>query len=201
MRYIKELITHQIEIDKSKFIGVLIPISHEKDVDLNLNIVKDMFPKANHYCYAAIYGELATYAKMSDDGEPSRTAGAPIMEVLKHHDLNNVLCVVVRYFGGIKLGQGGLVRAYTKATSEVLKQTDVYQKEIHPIYEIIFDYPMIHTVDNILSEAIMVKSKTFLDVVTYEVVISDETYQKVKDISYHFKKLTYLGDYELFIKI
>ncbi|PKK93790.1 MAG: YigZ family protein [Tenericutes bacterium HGW-Tenericutes-6] len=201
MKYINEITTHQIEIDKSKFIGVLMPISNEQDIESNIEKVKNMYPKGNHYCYAAIYGEQATYAKMSDDGEPSRTAGAPIMEVLKHHDLTNVLCVVVRYFGGIKLGQGGLVRAYTKATSLVLQKTSLYEKAIHPIYELIFDYPLIQKVDNILLDAIMIKSKSFLDVVRYEVVLNDETYQKIDEILYHLKGIKYLGDYELYVKI
>lgn len=201
MYYIKALTTKEIEIDKSKFIGILTPIQSGDDIDFMLDKIKTMFPKANHYCYAAIYGKGSVYAKMSDDGEPSRTAGAPIMEVLKHHDLTDVLCVVVRYFGGIKLGQGGLVRAYTKATTEVLNITTLYQKEMHAIYELIFDYPMINTVDNILEDAIKIQSKTFLDVVTYQVVIKDETYQKMKDIQYHLKQITYLGEHELYVKI
>ena len=79
-----------------------------------------MFPKASHYCSASLFGKGLEHATSSDDGEPSRTAGIPILEILKHHDITNVLCVVVRFFGGVKLGAGGLIRAYAKAANEVL---------------------------------------------------------------------------------
>ena len=78
---------------------------------------KNDYPNATHYCYAYI---IDSYQKCSDDGEPSKTAGIPILKVLENNNLTNIICIVIRYFGGIKLGIGGLVRAYTKSVSEVL---------------------------------------------------------------------------------
>lgn len=111
----------EIEIKKSRFIGYAYNVSEVSHVK---NILKELSKenkKATHICYAyKIVGE--NYAeKAFDDGEPSGTAGKPILNVINKQNLSNILIVVVRYFGGVKLGAGGLVRAYTKATSETLK--------------------------------------------------------------------------------
>ena len=177
MNYIKEIKTHQIIIDKSIFIGVLFPLTHIDDIKKNIAKAKEMFPKASHYCSASLYGEGFEHATSSDDGEPSRTAGVPILEVLKHSNITNVLCVVVRFFGGVKLGAGGLIRAYTKATSEVLKNTDFYKKKEMNGYEISFDYSLIQTLEQIIAPICILQDKKYLEYVTYQI------YFKEKDIS------------------
>ena len=106
-----------LEIKKSKFIACLFLVTEEDEVDEYLKQIKLDYPGATHYCYAYIIG---ANQKCSDDHEPHGTAGAPILNVLIKRKLDYVLCVVVRYFGGIKLGAGGLVRAYSNATSQVL---------------------------------------------------------------------------------
>ena len=108
------------EIKKSKFIGELYSISCQEDVTSILEEVKKDHKKARHITYAY---RLSTpfYEKAFDDGEPSGTAGKPILNVLQKNNINNKLLIVVRYFGGIKLGAGGLLRAYSKAASETLK--------------------------------------------------------------------------------
>ena len=105
------------EIKKSEFICTLIPVSSIEDVNTNLSLVHKKYYDATHNCYAYILGDNGEIVKCSDDGEPSQTAGIVILEALRKNDLTNVLAVVTRYFGGIKLGAGGLVRAYASSTS------------------------------------------------------------------------------------
>ena len=120
MKTIGENVSNEIVIKNSRFIALFYKIS-SVDIEKFLDEVKELYPKATHYCYAYIYNDIKRF---SDDGEPGGTAGMPILNVLEKEELNNTLCVVVRYFGGIKLGAGGLVRAYTKAVTETLKIAD-----------------------------------------------------------------------------
>jgi uncharacterized YigZ family protein len=175
MRYVKASLPISIEIEKSTFIGLLFPVSSLQDIQEVIQTLKTEHPKANHFCYAAIYGEDGQYANSSDDGEPSRTAGIPIFEVLKHHDVTNVLCVVIRYFGGIKLGAGGLVRAYTKAAAESLKHAKFYIKKTVPTYEISFAYAMMGPIDRYLEEKATILEKIYLENVTYRLYILDDS--------------------------
>lgn len=109
------------EISKSKFYGYKFNIETEKEVKIIIDQLKLEHKKARHICYAYIVDDNGAKEKVSDDGEPKGTAGMPILNVLKHKGLRNVMLVVVRYFGGIKLGAGGLVRAYTKTASLIFK--------------------------------------------------------------------------------
>ena len=123
MKSIKENITNKIEINKSIFITELIKVKNVEDISTLMDRIKDQYKDATHYCYAYIIDDLK---KSSDDGEPGGTAGVPIMDTLNKVDLNYILCVVIRYFGGIKLGAGGLVRAYRKAVSDCLDKEEYY---------------------------------------------------------------------------
>ena len=109
------------EISKSKFYGYKYGINSATEVKTILDNLKLEHKKARHFCYAYIVDDNGAKEKASDDGEPKGTAGMPILNVLKHKKIRNVLLVVVRYFGGIKLGAGGLVRAYTKTASLLFK--------------------------------------------------------------------------------
>ena len=111
----------ELEINKSKFIGIKKELTSLDEVKPFLLELRKEYKKATHICYAYVYKKEVVSEKCSDDGEPSGTAGYPILNVIKKKNLTNVLVAVVRYFGGIKLGAGGLTRAYTKATAEVLK--------------------------------------------------------------------------------
>jgi uncharacterized YigZ family protein len=108
-----------IELRKSRFIALALPVKGRDAAQQVLSDLRAEHERASHVCWALLAGG---HSGMSDDGEPSGTAGRPIMEVLRHHELDNVLGVVVRYFGGVKLGAGGLVRAYTDAIATALKQ-------------------------------------------------------------------------------
>lgn len=110
----------EIEIKKSKFISYSFKVETLEEVKHILEEIKSKNKKATHVCYAYVISGTEFLAKAFDDGEPSGTAGKPILSVIQKQNLTNVLVVVVRYFGGIKLGAGGLVRAYSKAASLAL---------------------------------------------------------------------------------
>ncbi|WP_208626377.1 IMPACT family protein [Paraburkholderia susongensis] len=107
----------ELEIRKSRFIAYAIPVADRDAAMAELQRLREEHPAATHVCWALLAGGQSG---MSDDGEPSGTAGRPILEVLRHHDLDGVLAAVVRYYGGVKLGAGGLVRAYTDAIASAL---------------------------------------------------------------------------------
>lgn len=138
MYTIKKNNNYELEIKKSKFISKLYRVSSLEEVNNILTKLKKEYNDATHHCYAYI---INNSKKSSDDGEPGGTAGIPILQVLDKNNLNYVLCVVIRYFGGIKLGAGGLVRAYTKSISELIKNTNIielikgYKIEIITTYE------------------------------------------------------------------
>jgi len=122
MYSIKESIENTIIIKKSKFITKLIKVNTIDEVSKYLEEIKKEFKDSTHICYAYI---VNGNEKFSDDGEPSGTAGLPILNILKKNNLTNVLAVVIRYFGGIKLGAGGLVRAYSNSANDTLKLAEV----------------------------------------------------------------------------
>ena len=115
----------QYTVKKSRFIARVVPIESREDALLAVNKAKQDYPDARHHCWAYLLGSPADArsAGMSDDGEPAGTAGKPIFNVMQHGLMGDVLVVVIRYFGGIKLGAGGLVRAYGAATQQALELT------------------------------------------------------------------------------
>lgn len=115
-----EIKTFELEITKSRFIAYKFELTSLNDVKPFLESLKKEHKKARHVCYAYVYNRELISEKCSDDGEPGGTAGYPILNVIKKKNLTNTLVAVVRYFGGIKLGAGGLTRAYTKAAAGVL---------------------------------------------------------------------------------
>ena len=117
MNFIK---TVEIIEKKSKFYGYLLECEKEDEIKDALDVLKKEHKKARHVCYAYVFNRDMVSEKCSDDGEPGGTAGYPILNVIKKKNLTNVMVAVVRYFGGIKLGAGGLTRAYTKACAGVL---------------------------------------------------------------------------------
>ncbi len=112
--------TSELEVKKSKFLAFRYDLTAVEEVEQILTALRREHKKARHFCYAYVYSRDMVVEKCSDDKEPSGTAGYPILNVIKKKELTNTLVVVVRYFGGIKLGAGGLTRAYTKAASSVL---------------------------------------------------------------------------------
>lgn len=169
MKTIAEEVISELEIKKSKFITILIPLE-ENDISLYLEEIKKKYPNATHYCYA--YRFLG-YAKCSDDGEPSRTAGMPILNVLEKEDIDCCLCVVVRYFGGIKLGAGGLVRAYSDATSRALQSATRVSFQDGYLISLVFSYPEEKEILYLLQKS-KITEKTYDTMITYQVIITEE---------------------------
>ena len=131
-----------IIIQKSKFITTLVPISSYEDAQTKLNIIKKKYSDATHNCYAFISSENAIEQRFSDDGEPQGTAGVPILEVLKKKNIYMTLCVVTRYFGGIKLGASGLVGAYSSCATSAIDNANIVEYKISNEIEIILDYSL-----------------------------------------------------------
>jgi uncharacterized YigZ family protein len=127
----------ELEIRKSRFIGHAIPVADRDAAMHALRLLREAHPSATHVCWALLAGGQSG---MSDDGEPSGTAGRPILEVLRHHDLDGVLAAVVRYYGGVKLGAGGLVRAYTDAIASALQHAQRVERIAYAVLSIEVDY-------------------------------------------------------------
>ena len=160
MKYILNPLENEILIDKSRFITNLIPVSSLDEANEALSQIRKTHYNATHNCFAYILDKQMTQ-KMSDDGEPSRTAGMPILEALKAYELDNVLCVVTRYFGGIKLGKGGLIRAYKNSTIEAIKKASVYTKALKVIYLIQVDYSLYESLQYFLKDKSHILSTDF----------------------------------------
>lgn len=161
-------------INKSRFIAILIPISDVELVPLYIEEAKEKYPDASHYCYAyRIDGAI----KASDDGEPSKTAGMPMMNVLEKNDLNHILAITVRYFGGIKLGAGGLVRAYSQSVVECLNVSEIIYTKLAPYYRLTFDYHLMRQIDYLFkTKGIEIYMKDYQEKVSYECFILDEAW-------------------------
>ncbi len=136
----------------SKFYGYAYPIKNEDDVKLKLQELKKAHYAARHWCYAYQLGTEKRRYRANDDGEPNNSAGMPIYGQIQSYDLTNILIVVVRYFGGVKLGVGGLINAYRTAASLAIEQSKIIEKTIDVRYEITFGYPSMNTVMRIVKE-------------------------------------------------
>lgn len=136
----------------SKFFGYAFPIQSELAVKPIIDRLRKQHPHAVHYCYAYQVGtDIKTY-RTNDDGEPNNTAGMPIYGQIQSFGLTNVLVVIVRYFGGVKLGVGGLISAYRTAAEMTLESAEVIQKTIDIRFEIAFDYKNINKVMRVIKE-------------------------------------------------
>lgn len=147
----------------SRFIATAFPVSSENEVKERLAELRKTYHDARHHCYAYILGADKSAYRLNDDGEPSGTAGRPIHGQLLSHDLTNVLIVVVRYFGGIKLGVSGLINAYKTAAKEAISAGEIIEKTINETYEIAFDYGEMNRVMQILKEPHITISATGYD--------------------------------------
>jgi len=123
-------VDHELVIKKSRFIAHIAPVVTPEDADAVIAAVKKRAWDARHNCSAQVTGSLGDRARSSDDGEPSGTAGVPMLEVLRRRELTDVVAVVTRYFGGVKLGAGGLVRAYSSAVSEALDLATLVDRRV-----------------------------------------------------------------------
>lgn len=170
MKSIKFNIKNEFIIKKSKFITKLYFVTSEIEIKNILDENKTEYKDATHICYAYI---LNNVERFNDDSEPSGTAGIPILNVLKNNNLNNVLCIVIRYFGGIKLGAGGLIRAYCSSVSEALNKTEIINVVNGKKIELTFSYDDIKKVNHILND-INIVDKQFDENVKYIIIVKEK---------------------------
>ncbi len=168
---------NEIVINKSRFINFLFIIEELSDVEKYLNEVKNEYRDATHYCYAFI---LDNTKRFNDDNEPGGTAGMPILNVLESNSLNHVLAVTVRYFGGIKLGAGGLVRAYTKSVTENLKDLNIFEYTDGYTFDISIPYELKDIMESKLKEYII--TKNYSDTINYSLSTKKEYFDNLKEL-------------------
>jgi uncharacterized YigZ family protein len=156
----------------SKFIAYAYPFKDENKVKEIIAELKSMHPKARHHCWAYRLTPDRTIFRVNDDGEPSGTAGRPILNVLLSMDVTNIMVVVVRYFGGTLLGVPGLINAYKSATQEALQIAEIVEKTVNDVYEVTFDYIQMNDVMRIIKETeVIVLSQDFDTkcIITFEI--------------------------------
>ena len=168
---------NEIIINKSKFINYLFIINEEKDVENYLKEIKEKHKDATHYCYAFI---LDSIRRFSDDGEPSGTAGMPILNVLESNNLNHILAITVRYFGGIKLGAGGLVRAYTKSVTENLKDLEICEYVDGFEFNVKIPYELKDIFEAKLKE--YVENKYYDNAINYKLCAKVDKFEELKQL-------------------
>lgn len=140
IKTIENKVTAEIEEKRSKFIANVFYVENTEEADEMIKKIKKKYYDARHNCYAYIINDNVVVKKSSDDGEPSGTAGSPILNVLEKNNLCNVLVIVTRYFGGILLGAGGLVRAYTEATTKAIEAAKIVEQEEGYEAEVVISY-------------------------------------------------------------
>lgn len=138
----------EIIIQKSRFLTYISRVESEQQAQAFIEEIKLKHKSANHNCSAYLIGEHDSVQKANDDGEPSGTAGFPMLEVLKKQGLKDTVVVVTRYFGGIKLGGGGLIRAYGKATTEGIMAAQIVERRLHHLMKVSIDYTWLGKVEN-----------------------------------------------------
>jgi len=178
MKTIKNNIEDILIIKNSKFITNIFKLNNESDIEKHLTETNNKYSDATHNCYAYIYENIR---KCSDDGEPSGTAGIPMLQVLEKKELSNILVIVTRYFGGIKLGAGGLVRAYTNSVTNTLDKIDFVELVKGKNVDIIFSYDNIKQIDYLLKDEIIL-NKEFKDYIKYNLNTDNTTLDLLSNI-------------------
>lgn len=178
----------EIIINKSRFIGYGKPVETEEEALEFVEEIKAKHRDATHNVYAYVIGETSNVQRFNDDGEPSGTAGIPALEVLKKEDLRNTVVVVTRYFGGVKLGGGGLIRAYTKGAKVGIDASVIVDMVEHTKLKLRMDYTSYGKVENFLmTEGYLVEEVIYDDAVNIYVLIS---YDHIEDFEKIINDLT-----------
>lgn len=181
MKKIENNVTSTIVINKSEFITNLYKVKSIDEVNQILQDVRKKYYDATHNCYAYIIGENQEIQKASDDGEPQKTAGFPMLDVLKKNELTDILAVVTRYFGGTLLGAGGLIRAYSSSVSEALKKTKLLSVLCLTSLKLVMDYKVYNSVLKILEEN-YIENSLFNDSVIVYLNVLPEKLQSLTDL-------------------
>lgn len=168
MKTIAKPVQSEIKIKKSQFICRIFPTKSKKESKEIVEKVSNKFNDATHNCSAYIVEDGEGY---DDNGEPSGTAGKPMLNALRKNDLHNVTAIVTRYFGGIKLGSGGLVRAYSKSVIEAIEKSEIIEIQFYDVYNIIFSYQNMKAIeDEIRNNDLVVIDKEFTEKVSYDMI-------------------------------
>ncbi len=201
---IKENIESTLTINKSEFISQLFICKTADEAHQIIDAVSKKYKDANHNCYAYIIGKDRNIKKCNDDGEPSQTAGMPILNVLEHNEVTDILCIVTRYFGGIKLGAGGLVRAYSKSCSQALDNAEIVEQTLADIIEVIVDYKQAPKLEHYFVENnIIINEKSYYDKVYFLLTIKTREVSSVENFIINYtanqaiierKSQTYIAD-------
>ena len=183
MKTIKKPVQSEINVKKSQFICSLFPTKTKKESKAIIEKVSSEYSDATHNCTAYIVSDGEGF---DDNGEPGGTAGKPMINVLRKNELHNVTAIVTRYFGGIKLGAGGLVRAYSKSVLEAINNCEILEIELYDIYNITFEYSDMKIADGeIRNNNLEVIDKQYTDKVSYDIVSKDS-----RDVEKIFEKYT-----------
>lgn len=167
-----------LTIEKSKFIAHIAPIRSEQEAKEIINSIKLLHPKANHHCYAYVLaqGKNLPIMNQSDDGEPSKTAGFPMLEQLKFANLIDVVAIVTRYFGGTLLGTGGLIRAYSGAVKAAIEAAHLTPTTLMTGYTLTTDYTSARQIEYLLTQShAVIHSMTYLESVIFEFYTNDDS--------------------------
>lgn len=178
MNTLKKAAKIEFEERKSKFIGYAAPVTSKKEAEDFILSIKMMHPDATHNCsaYKVIDGGQE-YFKTDDNGEPSGTAGKPMGDIITYMGVDNMAVVATRYFGGIKLGAGGLVRNYAKTAKLAIQEAGIEEYIEKSTYLIEFNYDKISEIDNLLGANSEILDKGYNDKVTYKIRIDEKTYE------------------------
>lgn len=173
MKYLqKDALTISI-VKNSRFLAYLFSVTTKEEVEQILINLRKQHPKADHFCYGYLL-DNNSMQKYSDDGEPARTAGFPIIDVLLKNELDDCLAVVVRFYGGIKLGAAGLTRAYRSAVAETIKECTFVEKTSVPLYRVKVDYSISKAVANFLKANGVVTNSKFHSQAEYTFYLNDQ---------------------------
>ncbi|KAA0548630.1 YigZ family protein [Bacillus sp. BGMRC 2118] len=173
---------HEIIIEKSRFICYIDRATTEAEAQEFITKIKKLNSSANHNCSAYLIGEHDQIQKANDDGEPSGTAGVPMLEVLKKKGMKDTVVVVTRYFGGIKLGAGGLIRAYGSATSEGIKAVGLVERKLMQVVGVEVDYTWVGKLENDFRALnYQIKGTNYTDKVEFDVYVEESKKQSFRD--------------------
>ncbi|WML41197.1 YigZ family protein [Neobacillus sp. OS1-2] len=179
---VKQTGKNEINIQKSRFIAHIKRAESENEAQEFIQTIKKQHWNATHNCSAYLIGEHDQIQKANDDGEPSGTAAVPMLEVLKKRKLKDTVVVVTRYFGGIKLGAGGLIRAYGKATSEGLDAVGIVERKLAQIIHVKIDYTWLGKIEKeVRASEYKIKDIHYLDTVEVEVYVAEDLVQPFMD--------------------
>lgn len=184
MKLIQGTYENTLIINKSKFIAQAFRVNSIEEIEEILAKTRKKYYDATHNCYAYRLGD--SIQKMSDDGEPAKTAGAPMLDVLLKQDVTNILVIVTRYFGGTLLGAGGLVRAYSSSTSEVLKNVTFFTPKLQKKFILTISYSSYQILTKMLPY-IKIEKTSFMSEVTIEGYCDIELYENITKDAYTYK--------------